>query len=152
VQLYIANADWIRKNWIIARERSEGGKFRFYLWDAEFSMLPEFLTADGFRQFPVWTANGGAGLNGDKGIIATIYRALKSNRRFENQFHERIAIHFSEGGALTQENVDRRFQELRNAMAGHLPAMDTYIRNVFIPNRAPIILAAFEREGLYTAP
>ena len=32
---YVGNWDWPRNNWDVHRERSDTGKFRFAVWDAE---------------------------------------------------------------------------------------------------------------------
>jgi len=154
VELYCANGDWPISNWVAARERTEGteaGKFRFYVWDSEICFTPRYGStpqSNGFYQFPFWRPDGGAGLNGEHTPLAWLYRALKVNPDFQQHFSARVKIHFYDNGALTNENVLARWIELRDNMAGVIPAMGTYIPYTFIPERRFVILEAFRTEGL----
>ena len=38
VNVYGGTGDWPHNNWRAARERKPGAKFRFYVWDAEWSL------------------------------------------------------------------------------------------------------------------
>ena len=35
INIYTAMWDWPHNNWVAARERSESGRYRFYVWDAK---------------------------------------------------------------------------------------------------------------------
>lgn len=147
LQLYIANADWPDNNWVVAREARVGGEFGFYVWDTENAFRPEYITANGFNQFPF---DEGHGLNGQDNSLAKLYRALKANPDFRARWAERVQAHFfTAGGALTQENIQRRFDELRATLAGVLPDMETFIADQWIPMRQSIVVEHFVQEGLY---
>jgi hypothetical protein len=51
IEIYSQNTDWPINNWTVARERREGSKWRFYLWDVEGS----------FRSPPIWPRQTGVG-------------------------------------------------------------------------------------------
>jgi hypothetical protein len=147
--LYSANSDWPNNNWIVAAERSEQGIFRFYAWDTELAYESSSLNLVGFDTFPGWAAGGGQGLNGEETPLAWIYRALKANVEFRQLFADRVHKHFNNGGALTNDHIIMRFNELKDELLGVISSMDTYIPNTWVPQRRAVILDAFENEGLF---
>ena len=38
LNIYMATWDWPHNNWVAARERSDRGRYRLYIWDAEGAM------------------------------------------------------------------------------------------------------------------
>ena len=146
-ELFTNNSDWPDVNWISARERTPGAKWRFYVWDSEFAFRPDYLTKIGFNEYP---QKRGDGLNGEDTEIAWIYRALKANQAFSLRFNERAHLHLLGSGALALSNVTARFTELQLELAQVLPGMSTFILDEFLPVRYGIVLDAFEAEGLYT--
>ena len=139
LQLWGGNWDWPQNNWSAASERSEEGKWRFFIWDAEGVMFPDKLSTVYFDR-----------LNSQNNANGYLYRALKRNSSFRRVFADRIYKHFYNNGALTEANITRRFIELRDEMSGVIPSMDMYILNTWIPNRLGTFLSACIREGIYT--
>ena len=84
---YGGNADWPRKNYYFGRENtpdSEG--FKFFLWDAEWSL---FLRS-----------NTGRGLVTDPAGVAAPWRGLRESAEFRLLFADRVHKHLFNGGAL----------------------------------------------------
>lgn len=166
IQVYVANYDWLHTNWIAARERTDGAKWFFFLWDAERSMETT-PTQDGGLNFNGFVKNGGGrtGLNGqgDDAPVAVLYQRLKPNTTFKQLFRQRINYLFAPGNALSQSNLTARFNELRNELNpmiqytynlrnGSSPyvtrdLMDTYILDTWIPEREAIVMQHFLNEG-----
>jgi hypothetical protein len=138
VEMYSGNGDWPGNNWTLARERSDTGKFRFYVWDAEMSM--ESGRLDDSRLGSV---------RDEWGPISDFYRGLSDNADFRQLFGDRIQEHFFNEGALTEGKVEARFTELESEMSG-IRRIDTFIRSGWIPSRRQVLLNAFTSEGLFT--
>ena len=139
LQLWCGNWDWPQNNWSAASERSEEGKWRFYIWDAEGGMFSNRLNTVYFDR-----------LNSQNNANGYLYRALKANNTFRQVFADRLYEHFFNDGALTEANITRRFLELRDEMLGVISNMDMYVLNTWVPNRLDIFLNACVREGMYT--
>jgi len=152
LELWAGNWDWPNNNWSAAKECSENGLWRFFIWDAEGTMESNGLNRVGFNQYPSWQAGGGAGLNGENTQIAWLYRALKANGNFAQLFADRLYRHFYNNGAMTQQNIQKRFLELRDELLEVIPNMDMYILNTWVPNREDIFLDACIAEGMFTFP
>ena len=88
-------------------------------------------------------------MNGGEGLVPWLYRGLRQNPQFAQRFAEHVDTHFFNGGALTDENILLRFEELRSEMAGALPDMDTDIRDIWVPERRGIVLQQFASQGLW---
>jgi hypothetical protein len=139
LQLWSGNWDWPQNNWAAACERSEEGKWRFYVWDAEGGMFSDRLNTVYFNS-----------LNGQNNALGYLYRALKVSSKFRQLFGDRLYKHFFNDGALTEASITKRFNELRDEMLGVIPNMDMYVLNTWVPNRLDIFLSACIQEGLYT--
>jgi len=156
LQIYSANFDWPNNNWTVHRERSDTGKFRYNIWDAEGI---ESWVVSGHGSFDVnaftdmpWYGSNGGGLNGlmdDWYYIPRFYRALKANPEFKQLFADRIHKHFRNGGALTQSRLLAKWWEASAEVSAVLPYQDTWVPNSFIPVREPLFLLACEDNGLY---
>ena len=46
VNLFMRNIDWASHNYRAVRQRTANGKFVFLIWDAEWSMAPEWSVID----------------------------------------------------------------------------------------------------------
>ncbi|MBP8303955.1 MAG: lamin tail domain-containing protein [Phycisphaerae bacterium] len=141
LRLWSGDWDWPQNNWSVACERSDQGRWRFFVWDAEGSFFSDRLYTVRFGE-----------LNSQDNENAYLYRALKANPYFRRLFGDRIYRHFYNGGALGAENVTRRFVEMQAQMAGVLPNMDTYVIDTWVPGRLPVFLSACTREGVYAHP
>ena len=139
LQLWSGNWDWPQNNWAAASERSEEGKWRFFIWDAEGGMFSDRLNTVYFDR-----------LNSQNNANGYLYRALKVNSTFRQVFADRLYKHFFNNGALTEANISKCFIELRDEMRGVIPYMDMYVLNTWVPNRLDVFLAACVREGMYT--
>ncbi len=139
LQLWSGNWDWPQNNWAAASERSEEGKWRFFIWDAEGGMYSDRLNTVYFDR-----------LNSQNNPNGYLYRALKQNPTFRQLFADRIQKHFFNNGALTETNIRERFMELRDEMVGVISNMDTYVIDTWTPTRLDIFLNACASEGVYT--
>ncbi len=77
VNMWAQNHDWPHNNWYAARPRIEGGKWRFFCWDAEFgiSLSPGGYSSDTFEF-----------VFGRNGRLADIIDALVDNLRYRRFF------------------------------------------------------------------
>jgi len=155
VQIHSGNFDWPGNNWTANCEKSDTGMFRFTIWDADgiaeswiFGNNCEYCNITAFDSFPNWTSPTGLNnLAGDP--ISEIYRALKANPDFRQLFADRIHKNYHNGGVMTQSHLVAKWWEVQNEVSSVLPYQDTYVPNVFLPNREPYVLLAFENNGLY---
>jgi len=155
LEIYIANFDWPGNNWDVHRERSDTGKFRFSIWDAEglaetWAVGNNFeLTA--FEDFPTWSST--PGLNHISDPVSRMYRALKANAGFRQLFADRVHKHFSNGGILTESHLLDRWWEVFAEVSDVLPETSRYparfVPDQFIPNREAKVLEAFAENGLF---
>ena len=111
VNIYGATWDWPHNNLVIARELTENGRWRGYMWDAE----GMFGVAGGHGvNYNTMTSD----LNNKRGTtpsddLATIWNGLRKSTEWRVLFADRLHKHFfTPGGALTEENIERRLQEL----------------------------------------
>ncbi|MGD2093659.1 MAG: chitobiase/beta-hexosaminidase C-terminal domain-containing protein, partial [Phycisphaerales bacterium] len=139
LQLWCGNWDWPQNNWSAARERSDEGMWRFFIWDAEGGMFSDRLGTVYFDR-----------LNSQSNANGWLYRALKNNSNFKQLFSDRIYKHFYNNGALTEDNIRERFLELREEMSGVIPNMNMYVLDTWVPERLSIFLNACIQEGMYT--
>ena len=51
-----------------------------------------------------------------------LYQALRANPDFRRLFADRVYKHFYNGGALTEENIQKRFYDLRDTLQSVIPA------------------------------
>jgi len=139
LQLWSGNWDWPQNNWAAACERSDEGKWRFFIWDAEGGMFSDHLNTVYFDR-----------LNTQNNANGWLYRSLKSSKNFRQTFADRLYKHFYNNGAMTDVNIRKRFFELRDEMLGVIPSMDMYVLNTWAPNRLSIFLNACTAEGVFT--
>ncbi len=161
LQIYIGNFDWPGNNWDAHRERTEGGKFRFSIWDAEglaetwiFGSNGESMYKTAFEDFPDWSNPRGLNnLSWDP--TSQLYRALRDNAEFRQLFTDHIHRHFRNDGVLTQAHLLAKWWEVFAEVSGVLPATSQfpvrYVPDTFIPARQPYVLAAFESNNLFDA-
>lgn len=139
LQLWNGNWDWPQNNWAAAAERSDEGKWRFFIWDAEGAMFSDRLYTVYFDR-----------LNTQDNANGWLYRSLKSNKGFRQLFADRIYKHFYNDGALTENNIRKRFFELRNQLLGLISNMDTYVLDTWVPLRFDIFMNACLQEDVFT--
>jgi hypothetical protein len=84
VNIYTGNSDWPHHNWYVARRRNPEGRFRFFSWDAEFSVTNTDIDL----------SNIGEGEPGN------LWTSLQQNAGFRQLVQGRSAELFGEGGPL----------------------------------------------------
>ncbi|MBI3416366.1 MAG: lamin tail domain-containing protein [Verrucomicrobia bacterium] len=136
--IYGDTGDWPENNWRAGRERVADGKWRFYIWDAEWSC--------GFNN-PVTHNTLTSQLAGGS-EIATIYKKLKVNPEFRVLFADRVHKHFFNGGALTDEKIRARYEELKTPLRGAIAGFDDTIGTAWIPKRRASLMNHLNAAGL----
>ncbi len=133
LNVYANTGDWPHNNWRAARERVPGAKWRFIVWDAEWSFgnNGRSVTGNNLTSGP---------LAGDSDI-ARFYRSLQKNPEFRMRFADRVQIHYFNGGALTDENVLSRFREMKEEMSGVIRNMNTTVESTWVPRRRAIVMS-----------
>ena len=143
---YAATADWPNANWVVARPRAAGGRFRFYVWDAEGAFgtaAAKPVDYDTVRRDLLTVASP----------VTSLFQHLAGYGEFRRLFAERYRLHASSKGALGEENVRRRFSELQAAVGPLVEAMhdeefDTSIPDAWIPQRLTFLEESLRQEGL----
>ena len=139
LNIYVGTRDWPHNNWRAARERVEGAKWRFYVWDAEWSFFNQGGAVN--RN----TLRNELAVNQD---IARFYQALSKNGDFRTRFADRVHQHMFGDGALTDANILQRFEELRDELAP-LKRINGNIATSWIPRRRGFVLDHLAQEGLF---
>jgi hypothetical protein len=123
---FLSTGDWPHNNFVVARERSTSGKFRFAVWDAEgttgsFSSMPVILnsfSAANANQTSQGVVRSAAPQSEGLGyVIRILYTYLANSPEFRLLFADRIQKHMTGNGALTPSRVLARWEELRSEMA-----------------------------------
>ena len=120
VNIWGQNTDWPGNNWYAARPRTEGGRWIFLSWDAEFGigLSPQGFGHDTFRHV---LENQGA-------RTATLLVGLLRNARFREFFLERMDAALD--GPLAATNVVASIDRLAGLIA---PDMEEELRLVRMP-------------------
>ena len=138
--IYVDMDDWPFNNWRAGRERRGGAKWRFYLWDAERSFGTDGKQMLGRQRRVVTSNNLTQGALASRADIARIFQSFSANSDFRLRFSDRVQKHYFNGGALTDEHISVRHQELVKEMEFVLPNMSPYIGNFWIPQRREIVM------------
>jgi hypothetical protein len=168
LNLYAGNSDWDRSaNWYAARPRIPGGRFRFFVWDAERTL--EAADADTI-DFD------------DDECPARLFQKLSENAKFRPFFAERVQLLCSNNGPLVPKVAAERYRALANSIQKAVPAeaarWGTYRRDVhpyktgpyerytceehwrgevsrilndYFPERLTFLLNQFRERGLFPA-
>jgi hypothetical protein len=139
LRLWAGDWDWPHNNWSAASERSNAGRWNFFVWDGEGGMFSNRLQTVFFEN-----------MHSNSNENALIYHGLHANPRFRLHFGDRVEKHFGPGGVLTAEHITPRFREMQDELRGVIPNMDTYVLSTWIPQRRDIFLNACRQEGVYT--
>lgn len=161
IHQYTANRDgpelFSHNNMRGVRRRVEGERFRFFVWDMEYSL---------------WEATDDINIDVDvPGSASHVYARLRSNPEFRARYAERAALHLGEGGALSPEAALARYEaraaEIFDAVVaesarwGDTDRAAPYTRDVewaeeyqrlteqFFPVRTAVLIAQLEAAGLY---
>ncbi|MCK5851668.1 chitobiase/beta-hexosaminidase C-terminal domain-containing protein [bacterium] len=156
-ETYGANWDWPNNNWNVARERSDSGVFRFYVWDAEGCFFNNGLNGidkDAFNQNPALKEGGGEGLNGEDTPIANIWQSVKRSAEFRLLFADRIQKHYFADGCMMDSKLTQAWNELETII---IPMFESFFPDTFdartktewIPQRRSIVFQQFKNETLW---
>jgi hypothetical protein len=123
VNFYVAMGDWPDNNFWIGRERSTNATgFKFYPWDADFSLDDATLN-------PLAVNSG----------VAFPYGACRQNAEFRMLFADRVQKHFFNGGALYVDRLkpawDPRNPE-RNVPAARFSKLADGLRRALVAEAA----------------
>ena len=80
--------------------------------------------------------------------IAVFYRALQKNPEFRMRFADRVQIHYFNGGALTDENVLRRFREMKELVSGVLRNLNSSVETSWVPRRRAIVMSQMATQNI----
>ncbi len=140
VNAYGYNGDWPHNNWRAGRERRPGALWRFYIWDAEWSFGIYNRSISGNTFTELGTSE-----------IGTLYSRLRQNPEFRLLFADRAHRHLYNGGALTAENVVRRFAETTVGLSALIPGLDRSITNTWVRNRPGPLRTHLHGQGLFAS-
>ena len=142
--IYADTDDWPHNNWRAARERTPEGRFRFYSWDAEWSFGyshgPSYNTIVNqlSTTSPPWGTTD----------IQRLFTRLLLSPEFRLLFADRVHKHFFNGGALTDERIRARYEEVRAQVIGTIPNFNNTIGTSWIPQRRRYVTNHFATSGL----
>ncbi len=109
VNAFAGTWDWPNNNWIASRERTDAGRWRFYVWDAEGA----FTRTTDYNTFTTDLTITDAKTTTDK-YIPAIYTLLKVSPEFRLRFADRVQKQLFKTGALTQQSMSQNFYMLRD--------------------------------------
>ena len=139
--IYSDTGDWVRSNWRAVRENVPGARFKFLVWDAEFSY--------GIYGRPV--DRNTLELPGELGVptfITQIFDQLKRNEEFRLLFADQVHRHFFNDGALTNARIQETYERTRDEVLSVIPDFLTHIEDTWIPGRRTFMLEDLEQAGL----
>jgi hypothetical protein len=119
VNIWGGTGDWPHNNYVVSRERSAQGKWRWFVWDAEgaFGGFSKHLGYNVITQDLLVSAS-------DPGReICQVYDRLSRNAEFRLRFADRIHRHFCNGGALS----DARLTALKDQLVAEYQPMFSYM-------------------------
>ncbi|MCP4452719.1 MAG: hypothetical protein GY809_14750 [Planctomycetes bacterium] len=138
LRLWSGDWDWPQNNWSAASERSDQGRWRFFVWDAEGSMFSDRLNTVRYDT-----------LHNNNHENATLYNALRKSPQFRTLYGDRVNKHLFNQGVLTEDHIKARFADMQDEMSGVIPNMDQYAVNTWAPKRHSIFLDASRAEGVF---
>lgn len=102
LQLYLGNIDWPDRNWYASRHRSDSGKWRFFMWDSELTMVA--------------TDSDYLDLIDDPASPGALFTAMRDNAQFRELVAERAALHIGYEGVLSPHLLGQRWVALSEAV------------------------------------
>lgn len=161
LRIYSGDEDWgAVQNLYIAGNPQEGG-FKFFTWDAEFTLGNEFGGAHNVQLNKL--TEGRLPVTRSIGTPGGLFWKLRDNPEFRLRFADRLQKHFFNDGALTPTKLVARWDAVINDVEeplvmeaarweGNLDAFRReadWIRNTWFPVRTQIVLEDFREVGLY---
>lgn len=111
-QQFIVNMDWPGNNTKIWRERREGGKFRWILFDTDFGFgfshsVPNYTYSDMFK----WcTGSGITSWANNRSWMTDIFASLSKNAKFRKTFVSKYKKHLET--TFSRENIETVFDSI----------------------------------------
>ena len=99
LNIYMATWDWPHNNWVAARERSDKGRYRLYIWDAEGAMYNRGNRPVSQEMIQPFIATG-------SGELRDLWRGLSRWQEFKILFADRINLHLFNGGVLDDRDYE----------------------------------------------
>jgi hypothetical protein len=126
LNVHAAMADWPGNNYVMDRERSINGLYRFSVWDAE-GGYGGFSRTSAYKSFnDIYTTN----IAGESIPTKLLYSALRNSPDFRILCADRIQKHFFNGGALT----DAKLQAQWSALSAQIQPIMTEVGNGTVSN------------------
>ena len=116
VNSFAGTWDWPNNNWVAARERTDAGRWRFYMWDAEGAFGVSGNRNITYNSFSTDLLITDA-LTTTARYIPAIYTLLSGSPEFRLRFADRAQKHFFNQGALMQSRITPVFTALRDRIA-----------------------------------
>ncbi|MCC7373264.1 MAG: lamin tail domain-containing protein [Verrucomicrobiales bacterium] len=150
LNLFCGTADWPENNWVLDRERSPAGQWRFHVWDAEMTFGYQSLKNVTFDTL----SNDLLSTNTPPTVVAEVFSAFYQNPEFRRMFADRAQRHLLGQGTLTETNVVRVANELHQQVAPSIRFVRREeIRTAYLAfwaaNRLPSLLPALAQRGLW---
>lgn len=163
LNFYCSTVDWPWQNWNALRKRETNGLFRFFVWDAEYTLeTPPWVPADR-------TGVGAASNEADS--PARLYHQIRQNAEWRLLFADRAHKHFFNDGALSTNQTIPRFVRLCDgidrAIVGESARWGDVVRTSqpytrdgewlaeknrlltqFFPQRTALVIQQFKNAGL----
>ena len=108
LNFYAGNSDWDRSaNWFAARPRTPGGRFRFFVWDAERTLEAADANTIDFD---------------DDECPARLFQKLSENAKFRSFFADRVQWLCYGNGPLAPKVAAERYRALAESIQKAVPA------------------------------
>ncbi len=170
VNIYAATSDWPQNNWVAAHERSDAGRWRFYMWDAEGGLggfgrttIHDIFIGD--KNGDGVTDTGETYLNIGASAkttytkdIRVVYTLLVASPEFRLRFADRIQKHFFHAGCLTRASMEKIHYALCDQINPIMKeTINQYVNQSFFTNwiqssvRRDVVFGQFAKYGLWPA-
>ena len=121
LNIYMATWDWPHNNWVAARERSDRGQYRLYIWDAEGAMYNRGNRPVSQEMIQPFIANG-------SGELRDLWRGLSRWDEFKILFADRINKHLFNGGVLDDRDFENsHLKKLADQLYGEFSDLLSYM-------------------------
>ena len=140
LNIYMATWDWPHNNWVAARERSDKGRYRLYIWDAEGAMNNKGNRPVSQEMIQPFIATG-------SGELRDLWRGLSRWDEFKILFADRINLHLFNGGVLDDRDYENsHLKKLGDQLYGEFSDLLSYMNKETI-NKNVIRLWASSSSG-----
>ncbi|MDP8244401.1 MAG: CotH kinase family protein [Candidatus Hinthialibacter antarcticus] len=112
LNIWVSNTDWPTKNFYAARESSENGRWRFIIWDIEWSFGAGGLMG-------TINANAFQNARSNNGTLGTMLDKLLRRDEYQQYFLDRLEHNIAT--VLSNSHVNQRFDELLERVRAFMP-------------------------------